>query len=144
VTYWIFVTSEKNWKVIRDEKVWGMPLKRENLIKKLKVGDEAFIYLKQEKKGDEVLPSRIVGLFEIASEAFKSSEQIFKDRSYPWRVKLRPKIVLKDKYLEFKPLLAKLKFTKGAKGWAAYLRSGMAQIPEEDYRLIEAEIRKLS
>jgi len=143
VAHWIFVTSEKNWKVIRDKKVWGMPLKRENLIKKLKVGDEAFIYLKQEKRGEKILPSRIVGLFEIASEPFKSSEQIFKDRSYPWRVKLRPKIVLKDKYLEFKPLLPKLKFTKGAKGWAAYFRSGMAQIPEEDYQLIETELRKL-
>jgi predicted RNA-binding protein len=59
-------------------------------------------------------------------------------------VKLESKIVLKDKYLEFKPLLLKLKFTKGAKGWSAYFRSGMAQIPEEDYKTLEAELRKLT
>ena len=35
------------------------------------------IYLKQEKVGDEIKPSRIVGIYEVVSEPFKDSTRIF-------------------------------------------------------------------
>ncbi|RSN78749.1 EVE domain-containing protein, partial [Candidatus Methanodesulfokora washburnensis] len=49
MTYWIFVTDHMNWDVVLKEGIYGLPEKREKLMKRVKKGDEAFIYMVQEK-----------------------------------------------------------------------------------------------
>ncbi len=143
MSYWIFVTNEQNWKVVKEKNVWGLPKGRENSIKRVKKGDKAFIYLMQEATKDRTIPTRIVGLFEVESDPFTSSERIFKDRLYPNRVRLKPILVLERKYLEFKPLVPKLSFIKNKLRWSGYFRSGLVKIPERDYNLIKTKISEL-
>ena len=138
---WLCVTSEENWKVIREKNVWGVGEKFRKTIQGVNPGDKLVFYLVQTKKGDEIIPSRIVGVFEAVSKAYKDSSRIFKSKSaggeitYPYRVKIKP-IKIFDKPFEFKPLIPKLSFIKIKDKWTGYVRLPMREIPEGDYQLI--------
>ncbi|MDK2795253.1 MAG: hypothetical protein PWQ58_452 [Archaeoglobaceae archaeon] len=140
--YWLCITTEENWKVIKEKNVFGVPERHKNTIAKVKPGDKLLIYLKQENIGDEVKPSRIVAVYEAASEAFKDSLRIFKtpkgmgNKSFPFRINLKP-VKIFEKPVEFKPLIPKLKFIKNKKKWTGHLMGkAIREIPEEDFKLI--------
>ncbi len=142
MTYWLCITTEENWKVIRSKNVWGVPERHKNTIMKVKPGDKLLIYLKQENIKGEVKPSRITGAYEVISEPFKDSTRIFSSKgmrtneTFPWRVRVKP-IKIFDKPIEFKPLIPKLKFITNKKKWTGHLMGkAMREIPEEDFELI--------
>ena len=146
MAYWLCITNEANWKVIREKNVWGVPKSHKNTIAKVKPGDKLVIYLKQEKVGDEVKPSRIVGIYEVVSMPFKDSTRIFSSKGvkssgemFPWRVKIKP-VKIFDKPIEFKHLIPKLKFIRNKSRWGLYFRGkAMKNISEEDFKLILGE-----
>ena len=143
MTYWLCITTEENWRVIKKRNVWGVPERHKNTILRAKPRDKLVIYVKQESMGGEVKPSRIVGVFEAVSEPFRDSSRIFSSRgvrkvneTFPWRVKVKP-IKIFDKPIEFKSLIPKLKFITNKKKWSGHLMGkAMREIPEEDFRLI--------
>ncbi len=142
MAYWLCITNEANWKVIKEKNIWGVPERHKNTIAKVKPGDKLVIYLKQEKINDEVKPSRIVGIYEVVSEPFKDSTRIFSSKgmrtneTFPWRVKIKP-VKIFDKPIEFKPLIPKLKFITNKRRWSGHLMGkAMREIPEEDFKLI--------
>ncbi|MBO8179730.1 MAG: EVE domain-containing protein [Archaeoglobus sp.] len=142
MAYWLCITTEDNWKVIKEKNVWGVPERHKNAIAKVKPGDKLLIYVKQEKVGDEIKLSRIMAVYEAASEVFKDSSRIFKmpkgmsNETFPLRIKLKPVKVF-EKPVEFKPLIPKLKFITNKRKWSGHLMGkAMREIPEEDYRLI--------
>ncbi len=137
--YYLGVTNDENWPIVRDKRVWGLPEGRENLIKRLKKGDYIFIYLMSSKKGDETHPPRLAGLFKVASDPYRDSRRIFKGRVYPNRVKLEPMIVPK-KPVEFKPLVPKLEFIKNKQFWSAHLRSGLVRVTKRDFDLMRRRL----
>ena len=49
MAYWLCITNEENWKVIKAKNVWGVPERHERTIAKVKPGDKLLIYLKQDK-----------------------------------------------------------------------------------------------
>ncbi len=138
--YYVAVTNDDNWPVVRDKHIWGLPEGRENLIRRLKGGDYLFIYLMSSRKGDELLPPRLEGLFQVASEPYRDSKRIFKGRLYPNRVKLKP-VLIPKKPAEFKPLVPKLAFIKNKQFWAAHLRSGLAKVPKQDFELMRKVLK---
>jgi len=143
MAYWLCITNEVNWKVIREKNIWGVPERHKNTIAKAKPGDKLVIYLKQEKIDNEVKESRIVAVYEVISEPFKDSTRIFSSKgmrnsgeTFPWRVKIKP-IKIFDKPIEFKSLIPKLRFITNKKKWTGHLMGkAMREIPEEDFRLI--------
>jgi len=141
MTYWLCITNEENWKVIRSRNIWGIPERHRNTIKKVKQGDKLLIYLKQEKIKDVIKPPRIVAIYEVISEPFEDSTIIFKplksirNEVFPLRVKIKP-IKIFDEPIEFKPLIPKLKFITNKKKWSGHLMGkAMRKIPEEDFYL---------
>lgn len=142
MAYWLCITNEDNWKVIKEKKVWGVPERHKNTIAKVKLGDKLLIYVKQENVSGEVRPSRIVAVYEAASELYRDSSRIFKtpqgmgNETFPLRIKLKP-VKIFDKPVEFKPLIPKLKFITNKKKWSGHLMGkAMREIPEEDFLLI--------
>ncbi|WP_457550572.1 EVE domain-containing protein [Archaeoglobus sp.] len=143
MAYWLCITTEKNWNVIREKNVWGVSERHKNVIAKVKPGDKLVIYIKQERVDNVVKEPRIVGVFEVVSDPFKDSTRIFSSKgvrssgeTFPWRVKIKP-IKIFDKPIEFKPLIPKLKFITNKKKWTGHLMGrSMREIPEEDYNLI--------
>ncbi len=134
--YYVAVTNDENWPVVRDKRVWGLPEGRENLIRRLKEGDYLFIYLMSSRRGDTLLPPRLAGLFQVASEPYRDTKRVFKGRIYPNRVKLK-EVLVPEEPVEFKPLVPKLEFIRNKQFWAAHLRSGLAKITERDFELLK-------
>jgi len=134
--YWLCVTTEENWKVVKERKVWGVPKGNRRLIEAVKRGDFLVFY---------VMPQRIMGVFKAASEPFESSERVFscgefgREEVFPHRVKLEPVIIAKEP-LQFKDLIPKLKFITNKEKWTGHLRRAMRTIPKEDYDLIFSAI----
>ena len=145
MAYWLCITNEANWNVIKKKNIWGVPERHKNTITKVKPGDKLLIYVKQERVNSEVKESRIVGAYEVISKPFKDSTRIFsskglkKNETFPYRVKIKP-IKIFDKPIEFKPLIPKLKFITNKKRWSGHLMGkAMREIPEEDFKLIVGE-----
>ncbi|AKG91656.1 Uncharacterized protein conserved in archaea [Geoglobus ahangari] len=142
MAYWLCITNEENWKVIKEKNIWGVPERHRNTIAKVKPGDKLLIYLKQERIKDKIKEPRIVAVYEAFSEVFRDSSKIFKspkgmgNETFPLRIKLKP-VKIFDKPVEFKPLIPKLKFITNKKKWSGHLMGkAMREIPEEDYKLI--------
>mgnify|MGYP000725345656 CR=1 FL=1 len=138
VNYWLCVTNEENWNVVKEWKVWGVPERSRHLIEGVKLGDFLVFY---------VMPQRIMGVFKAASEPFESSERIFswgefgREETFPHRVKLEPVIMAKEA-LQFKDLIPRLKFITNKKMWSGHLRRAMRTIPGEDCDLIFSAISR--
>ena len=145
MTYWLCITNEENWKVIRERNIWGVPERHKNTIVRVKPGDKLVIYLKRERVKDKVVEPRIVAVYEAVSEVFRDSSRIFKtpkgmgNETFPLRIKLKP-VKIFEKPVEFKPLIPKLKFITNKKKWSGHLMGkAMREIPEEDFKLISSE-----
>ena len=148
MAYWLCITNEANWKVIKEKNIWGVPERHKNTIAKVKPSDKLVIYLKQERVNNEVKEPRIVAVYEVISEPFKDSTRIFSSKgmrssgeTFPWRVKIKP-VKIFDKPIELKPLIPKLKFITNKRKWSGHLMGkAMREIPREDYELILKEAK---
>jgi len=47
--YWLCVTNEKNWEIMRMKNIWGVPKSRRYTIQNVKKGDKLVVYLKEER-----------------------------------------------------------------------------------------------
>ena len=138
MAFWLCITNEANWKVIREKNIWGVPERHKNTIIKVKPGDKLLIYLKQEKVNDEIKEPRIVAVYEVISEFLRifSSEGLKTNETFSYRIKAKP-VKIFDKPIEFKSLIPKLKFITNKKKWTGHLMGkAMREIPEDDFRLI--------
>jgi len=137
VNYWLCVTNEENWKVMKERKVWGVPKRDRRQIEGVKTEDILVFY---------VMPQTIAGIFKATSELFESDEKIFswaefgKYELFPYRVKIEPMVIL-EKGVQFKDLIQKLRFITYKKRWSVHLRRAMRTIPKEDYDLIFSAVK---
>lgn len=131
VNYWLCVTNETNWSIVREKKIWGIPKRYKWLIGRVGQGDFLVFY---------VSPKRITGIFKATSQPFQDEEKIFNSEGFdrevfPHRVRLEPVIIAKEA-IPFDSLVPKLQFILSKKNWQGYLRRAMIAIPKEDYYLI--------
>jgi len=73
--YWICITNEENWEIIKESNVWGVSKLWKKTLLKVKPGDHILFYLKQSKKEGETVPSRITGIFEVISEPYTDKKK---------------------------------------------------------------------
>jgi len=146
--FWLCITTEENWKVIKEKNIWGVQEKHRNTIAKVKPGDKCLIYVMSTRKDDEIIPPRIMAVYEVTSEVFKDSSRIFKpparnkNETFPLRIKLKS-VKIFEKPIDFKSLIPKLKFITNKKRWTGHIQGkAMREIPEEDYNLILSQYEK--
>jgi len=138
--FWICVTTNENWSIIKDKNIWGVPERSRRIIENVKPGDKIAIYVIQTREKDKVVPSRIVGIYEVVSEAYFDNSPIFaqyRGKTFPYRIKIRP-IKIFSKPLVFRDLIDKLSFIKNKRFWTVYFRRAMFEIPEKDFEVIES------
>jgi len=105
VKFWLCITGEENWNVIKRENVWGVQEKHCNTIAKVKPGDKCLIYVMSTKKDDELIPPRIMAAYEVISEVFVDRSRIFKPPTrnkseiFPLKIKLKPLKSLKSQLI---------------------------------------------
>ena len=138
--YWLCVTNEENWKVIKTRRIWGVTERNRKQLETVKTGDLLVFYVK---------PKRIAGIFTSVTNMFENRERIFNssgfstDEAFPLRLKLKPLIISKEP-IDFTSLISKLAFVKRKdKMWRGSIYGkAMRQIPRDDYKVIEAELRR--
>lgn len=130
--YWLCITNERNWNVIKKKNIWET--KSKSTISKVKKGDKLIIYLKQDVINNGIKPPRIVGIYEVSSEVFEDDSKVL-DKFYPYKVKIKPIKIFKE-LLDFKALILNLNFIKNKKIWYAYLQREMIPLFESDWRLL--------
>jgi predicted RNA-binding protein len=136
MNYWLCVTNQENWEVIKEKNIWGVEERHRNTILKVKPGDRLLIYVMSTKKENETLPPRIVAAYEAVSEVFTDPSRLFKGKVYPLRVRLRP-IAVFSKPLDFKELVPKLSFIKNKRFWVGHIRGkAMREIPKGDFETV--------
>jgi len=134
--YWLCVTNQENWEVIREKNIWGVEERHRNTISKVKPGDRLLIYVMGTKKENETLPPKIVAAYEAVSEMFTDPSSIFKGKLYPLRIRLRP-IAVFSKPLEFRELIPKLSFIRNKRMWVGHIRGkAMREIPKGDFETV--------
>jgi predicted RNA-binding protein len=134
--YWLCVTNQENWEVIKERNIWGVEERHRNTISKVKPGDKLLIYVMGTKKDDESLLPRIVAVYEAVSEVFIDSSRIFKGKVYPLRIRLRP-IAVFSKPLDFRELVPRLSFIKNKRFWVGHIRGkAMREIPKGDFETV--------
>ncbi|HIE15134.1 TPA: EVE domain-containing protein [Candidatus Bathyarchaeota archaeon] len=147
MAFWLCITTEENWNVIKKKNIWGVQEKHRNTIGKVKAGDKCLIYVMSKKKDDGLIPSRIMGAYEVTSTVKVDNSRIFKppernkNEVFPLRIKLKP-VKIFEKPVEFKPLISKLKFIKNKQKWTGHIQGkAMRKIPEEDYELVISVVK---
>jgi predicted RNA-binding protein len=134
--YWLCVTNQENWEVIRERNIWGVEERHRNTISKVKPGDRLLIYVMGTKKENESLSPRIVAVYEAVSEVFTDPSRLFKGKVYPLRIRLRP-IAVFSKPLDFRELVPKLGFIKNKRMWVGHIRGkAMREIPKVDFETV--------
>lgn len=132
--YWLCVTNDDNWKVIKEKRVWGVPERRKKIIERVDPRDMLVVY---------VAPKRLGGIFEVVSKPYESKREVFKKvrgEIFPYRVDLSPIRVLLEP-TEAVEVMRKLSFIPKGRHWSAPLRRSMVKMTEEDYRIIKEYIK---
>ena len=139
--YWLIVTSPDNFRWDRANlnfKLQGLPLRFRKQVQRMNTGDRvAYYVMKLQKFG---ATATITGdYFEDPSKVWTNDDEM-----WPARRPQRPDIVLNDdELIDAKKLIPNLTFIKKKDVWGVYFQGSIKTIPEEDFRLIESEMKKV-
>ncbi|MEM3451918.1 MAG: EVE domain-containing protein [Nitrososphaerales archaeon] len=143
VNFWLCITNEKNWEVIKERNVWGVSIRHKSKMMMVKVEDLMVFYVK---------PLRLGGAFRVSSQPYEDFEEIFsslgfpKNERFPYRVKLEPVLIPKS-LVDLRPLIPKLQFTtpKEKRNWGGRLfGKTMISISPKDYEIMAHAIEHAS
>ena len=141
--YWFCISNEENWQIIKKANVWGVSEHWKKRLEQIKPGDHLVLYVKQIKeKHLEIVPPRIVGIFEVVSKPYSDKQRLFKSHKegeiYPFRIKIKP-IKIAEKIISFRELIPKASFIKNKWKWSLSMRITIRPISEKDYKLIKGQ-----
>jgi len=143
MTYWIVVGSEENMRIAesRGFDIFGFKSTRRNEVATMKPGDKLIFYLTKIMK--------FGGIAEVTSDYFENHSKVFKSEKkpgedYPFRVKAKPVVILRpDQYLDVREIAPTMEFTqRWSANWRLAFQGNLHEIPDSDYKRIEALMRK--
>ncbi|MCI0707377.1 MAG: EVE domain-containing protein [Ignavibacteriae bacterium] len=141
MNYWLVVTSPDNFKHDREHlafKTQGLPYRYRNSVQKMQVSDKVIYYIMTLQKFGATAT--------ITGDYIEDHSKLWvdDDEMWPARRSSEPEIVLNDdELIDAKKLAPNLSFIENKDYWGTYLQGSIRQIPEEDFRLIESEMRKV-
>jgi predicted RNA-binding protein len=141
MNYWLVVTSPANFRLDRESlgfRMQGLPARCRRSVQSMQPGDRVVYYVMGLQKFGATAT--------ISGEYVEDSSRIWTDTDELWpaRRPSRPDTVLQDDELvDAKKLVPQLAFITNKNVWGASLQGSIRQIPEEDFRLIESEMRKV-
>lgn len=139
--YWIIVTSAENFRLDRETlgfKLQGLPHRFRRQVQRMQIGDRIVYYIMKLQKFGAT--ATVTGdYYEDYSKVWKEE-----DEKWPARRESKPNIVLNDdELIDTKRLVPDLKFIENKEKWGVHFQGSIKTIPEEDFRLIEAEMKKV-
>ncbi len=139
--YWLVVTSPENFKNDRDKlgfKFQGLPHRFRKQVQRMQPGDGVVYYIMKIQKFGAT--ATITGTYyEDSTKAWTDEDEM-----WPARCPSKPNYVLNDdELLDAKKLVTDLSFIENKKNWGTYFQGSIKQIPEEDFKFIESEMKKI-
>ena len=143
--YWMFVQTERNFHITRqmDFKLHGLGAKYRRRTDRMQPGDNVLYYVSDTK--------RWTALATIRSKAFEDSSPLWKPthrgEDFRYRVKMAPRLVLEDEEaIDALMLAPRLEYLKrwAPELWPLAFIDSVHLLPQRDFRLIEAEMKRVS
>jgi predicted RNA-binding protein len=140
--YWLITTTKPNFDIDREIgfTVQGMKERYRNTIKKFKTGDMVVYYIKGIQKLGAIAKV-VLGYYHDETKIWTDEDEM-----WPCRSKSKPVLILEDdELLDVKKIKDDLsivqKYPKNR--WGLAFQGAIRKITEEDYNLIESEMRKI-
>lgn len=135
------VTSPENFtrnRDILDFKVQGLPHRLRRQVQKMNDGDKVVIYIMKAQKFGAI--TKIVGdYYEEHTKLWTEDDEMWPSR----RNQVKEIVLDDDELVDVKRLVRDLKFVTNKNFWGAHFQGSIRTIPEEDFKLIEAEMKKV-
>ncbi len=139
---WLCVTNRENFKIIRDEKMWGVSERHAQIMMgEVKVDDLCVFYLKGEGPYSDRKKAGIGGIFTVISAPFRDYSDTFTskpriDELYPCRVHIQC-VKIFEPEMPFRPLVAKINFIKRKNNYGTYIFGrAMRKLSDTDMNII--------
>lgn len=142
--YWLITTSPENFEVDRltNFATQGFKDRVRRTVKQVQPGDKFVIYINRLQR---------IGAIVVATSGFYYDDRnkiwTEEDEIWPCRFKTQPELALaEDELLDVKKLVPLLSFItpkQKATTWGLAFQGSLRRIPEEDFNLIESEMRKI-
>jgi predicted RNA-binding protein len=139
--YWLISTSEKNFKrdrTVLEFKYQGLKERNKKTVKKFSPGDKVLYYIAG--------ISKFGAIATITEGYYYDTTKLWTedDEMWPCRAKSQAEIVLEDdELIDVRKLVPKLSFIKDKNNWGVFFQGSVRVIPEEDFRLVESEMKKV-
>jgi predicted RNA-binding protein len=131
--YWLFSTSPDNFEGLKEDNFSSFGFKSRKSAVGVAAGDKCVIYISELQK---------LGVICQVTSGYKEYE----NEEYPFRVETQPELILADEELldvkKLIPLLGFITPNQKATRWGLAFHYSLRRIPEEDFQLIESEMRK--
>lgn len=142
--YWMVSTTLEDFLVTKDKgySIFGMGSKYRRRAQRMQPDDRMLLYVKQLRKW--------TGVVSVTSEYFEDRTPIWnvgtRGENYPYRVRIKPEIVLReDDYIDALLLAPRMEYVKRwlPETWPLAFFDTLHLIPQKDFSLIEGEMRRI-
>jgi predicted RNA-binding protein len=142
--YWMIVSSLENYRKTQERgfSVQGVKTRHRKRAEMMKAGDRLLFYV----TGRMVFTATCTltsSMFEEHSHVWRTSRR---EEDYPWRVRIRPEVVLEEsEWVPAKELAYRLEYVRKwpPEHWTLAFQGHVHQLLQKDFKLIEDEIRRL-
>jgi predicted RNA-binding protein len=142
--YWLIITSPENFEIDRQINfcVEGFKDRIRRTAEQVQPKDKFVIYINRFQRMGAILTATSGFYYDDRNKIWTEEDEI-----WPCRFKTQPEIVLaEDELLDVKKLVPLLSFItpkQKATIWGLAFQGSLRRIPEEDFNLIESEMRKI-
>ncbi len=141
--FWMIANNERNFRITQDLGFSAMGLKAQHRrkVQRISEGDRILMYLTHLR--------RFAATATAISDYFESDDTIWEKEGkagFPYRVSIRPEIVLPDeKFMDANLIAPRLEYVKrwAPEDWYMAFQGNLHLLPKNDFMLIEEEMKKL-
>jgi len=142
--YWMIVSSLENYRKTQERgfTLQGLKTRHRKRAEMMRPGDRLLFYV----TGRMVFTATCTltsGMFEEHSHVWRTTRR---EEDYPWRVRIRPEVVLEEsEWVPAKELAYRLEYVRKwpPEHWTLAFQGHVHQLLQKDFKLIEDEIRRL-
>ena len=140
----MIVSSPDNWKRTREHHfgLLGLKSRHRRRAESIKAGDRLLYYVTGRMA--------FAGTATVTSNVFEDHHPIWRsarrDEDYPWRVHIRPDLVLEDsEWIPAKEVAYRLEYVRKwpPESWTLAFQGQLHQLAQKDFKLIEDEVARV-
>ena len=141
--FWMIVSSPENFRITQDLgfTIQGLKTQHRRKMQRIEAGDRVLFYI----YGDR----RFTATATATSSYFEDETVVWQQEGgagWPYRIKIKPELVLEDhQYINANLLAPRLDYIKRwpPENWYMAFQGNLHLLPKNDFLLIEEEMRKL-